>query len=139
MANNTINLLPRLTEKTYSLSATRVYVVDLDKTISKQAIKTAFENQFAVKVKSVNTANINGKKKRSISKNGRRVSNGSNKDIHKAYVTLVEGDSLPFFEAIEEEEKKTAKVQAEFDKQQEKADKPKKLIGRRKKTAKEDK
>jgi len=106
--------------------------------ISKQAIKSSFEQQFDVKVKSVNTANIAGKRKRTISKNGRRVSNGTSKAVHKAYVTLVDGQSLPFFEAVEEEEKKTAKVQAEFDKQQNKANKPKKIIGRRKKVDKED-
>jgi len=121
-----IDLIPRLSEKTYGLSNNRVYIVDVNKSSNKITIKKAIESQFDVVVSKVNIANIGGKAKRNISKNGRRVSPGKDIDIKKAYVTLAEGSSLPFFNAIEEEEKKSEKIQQEIDKQQDKENKPKK-------------
>jgi large subunit ribosomal protein L23 len=124
-----IEIMPRLSEKTYALSNNRVYAVNVERSVSKQALKEAMEVQFKVKVLSVNTANIKGKSKRSISNKGRSVAKGRNSDIKKAYITLAEGSTLPFFAAIEEEEKQAEKVQAELTKQQakeaKKDDKPK--------------
>ncbi len=133
-----IYLQPRLSEKTYGLSNSRVYVVEVPKSINKVTIKKAIESQFKVIVTKINIANITGKNKRNISKKGRRVSQGKDNDIKKAYVTLAEGSSLPFFNAIEEEEKKTEKIQQEIEKKQEKENKPKRRIGRLKKTEKEE-
>jgi large subunit ribosomal protein L23 len=135
MSNNlkSIHLLPRLSEKSYSLSNSRVYVVDISRNTNKLTVKKAIESQFSVVVTKVNITNISGKKKRSISKNGRRVSLGKDNSIKKAYITLAEGLSLPFFDSIEEEEKKVEKVQKEIDKQKEKETKPKKIISRKKK------
>src|SRR6185437_10822469 len=78
----------------------------------------AVEAQFDVKVVAVNTANIVGKPKRVISLSGKRFKNtpGSRNDFKKAYVTLAEGQGLPFFEAIEEEEQREQKAQEQFDK-----------------------
>lgn len=132
-----IHLLPRLSEKTYGLSNSRVYVVDVNRTTNKLTVKKAIEIQFDVKVTNVNITNIGGKAKRNISKNGRRISPGRDNDIKKAYVTLAEGYSLPFFNAIEEEEKQAEKVQDEITKQKDKETKPKKRIARIKKTDKE--
>lgn len=134
-----IDLIPRLSEKTYGLSQNKVYVVNVNKSTNKIAIKKAIETQFDVNVLSVNLTNISGKAKRSSSKNGRRSAKGRDKDIRKAYITLDKKDSLPFFDAIEEEEEKEKKTQEEFEKQQEKKEsKSTKKIARRRKKAEED-
>ena len=119
-------LLPVLSEKTYGQSEKGVYVVRVNKTINKTSVKRAIESQFDVKVASVNIVNVKGKAKRTISKNGRRVARGRDNDTRKAYVTLQSGHSLPFFSAIEEEEKQSEKLQEEMAKQIEKEEKPKK-------------
>jgi large subunit ribosomal protein L23 len=116
--SKTIALRPRLNEKTYGLAASRVYVFDVDRGVNKHGIARAVEAQFDVKVISVNTTNIAGKAKRIVSITGKRMKNaeGSRSDIKKAYVTLAEGNSLPFFNAIEEEEQKEQEVQEKVDK-----------------------
>jgi large subunit ribosomal protein L23 len=116
MDKTKINLLPRLSEKTYTLSNSQVYVVDVPKSANKHDVKRAIETQFSVKVAKVNMTVIPGKSKRTVSRGGRRVANGKNSDIKKAYITLIEGNKLPFFEAIEEEEKQAQKVQEEITK-----------------------
>ena len=113
-----IILRPRLSEKTYAQSENRVYVVEIPKEINKHTVARAIEAQFEVKVANVNVANIPGKAKRTMSVTGKRYLNSEGKrtDLKKAYVTLVEGYSLPFFAAVEEEEAKEEKVQAQVDK-----------------------
>jgi large subunit ribosomal protein L23 len=135
--SKTIALKPRLNEKTYGLADDRVYVFDVERSVNKHGIARAVEAQFDVKVVKVKTANIPGKSKRTISLTGKRVkygADGSRSDFKKAYVTLAEGQGLPFFEAIEEEEQKEQKAQEQFDKAAAKqADKDEKAA---KKTAK---
>jgi large subunit ribosomal protein L23 len=113
-----ITLRPRLNEKTYSLSNSRVYVFEVEKGVNKHTIARAVESQFEVKVATVNTTNISGKPKRIISLNGKRMvnANGNRNDIRKAYVTLRNGHSLPFFNAVEEEQAKQEATQAKVDK-----------------------
>jgi large subunit ribosomal protein L23 len=113
-----IVLRPRLSEKTYTLSESRVYVVEVPKGLNKHEVKKAVEAQFEVKVVKVNVTNIPGKAKRIISISGKRMKNaeGRRNDIRKAYVTLAEGNSLPFFAAVEEEEQKEEALQEKFDK-----------------------
>ncbi len=116
--SKTITLRPRLNEKTYALSNSRVYVFEVEKGVNKHSIARAVESQFEVKVATVNTTNISGKAKRIISLNGRRMvnANGNRNDIRKAYVTLEKGHSLPFFNAVEEEQAKQDATQAKVDK-----------------------
>jgi large subunit ribosomal protein L23 len=112
-----ISLKPRLNEKTYGLAESRVYVFDVDRSINKHSIARAVESQFEVTVVSVNTTNIHGKVKNTFSLDGkRRGPEGRRSDFKKAYVTLAEGQGLPFFEAIEEEEQKEQVAQEKFDK-----------------------
>lgn len=113
-----IILQPRLNEKTYILADRRVYVFDVDKAVNKHSIARAVEQQFDVEVVSVNTTNISGKTKRTMNLTGKRYLNndGKRKDIKKAYVTLAEGNALPFFDAIEEEEQKEQATQAKLEK-----------------------
>jgi large subunit ribosomal protein L23 len=144
MSKSTI-LMPRLSEKTYKLSESRVYVVDIDPSLNKLSVKSAIEEQFEVKVTSVRIANIKGKKKRVVSITGKRYQNteGKRNDIKKAYVTLAEGNALPFFAAVEEEEKQEEATQKQIDKavkkQSAKDDKPKRGIRGRKSEDKEQK
>lgn len=116
--SKSITLRPRLSEKTYGLSESRVYVVEVDKDVNKHNVARAIESQFGVSVVKVNIANIKGKSKRIISVSGKRMVNadGKRNDIKKAYVTLAEGQGLPFFEAIEEEVQKEENVQKQVDK-----------------------
>lgn len=116
--SKTTSLRPRLNEKTYGLSASRVYVFEVEKSVNKHTIARAVETQFDVKVTTVNTLNTKGKAKRIISITGKRTKNaeGRRTDIRKAYVTLAEGHSLPFFDAVEAEEAKEQAVQEKVDK-----------------------
>lgn len=116
--SKTISLRPHLSEKTYGLSTKRVYVFTIDKSTNKHSVARAVEAQFDVKVTAVNVTNIDGKAKRTISVTGKRSvnSNGKRNDIKKAYVTLAEGFSLPFFAAVEEAEEQEQATQAKLDK-----------------------
>ncbi|HUC89861.1 MAG TPA: 50S ribosomal protein L23 [Patescibacteria group bacterium] len=103
--SKTTLLRPRLSEKTYLLGTTkRVYVFDVPGDINKAGVTAAVEAQFEVQVLSVNIANIQGKVKRTVRKGGRPVM-GRRNDIKKAYVTLIEGQKLPFFDEPEKDKK----------------------------------
>jgi large subunit ribosomal protein L23 len=116
--SKTIVLRPILSEKTYTLSANRVYCIEVPTNVNKHTIANAVEAQFEVKVKNVRVANIQGKAKRTISITGKRYQNSTGKrsDTKKAYVTLIEGQSLPFFAAVEEEEQKEKATQEKIEK-----------------------
>lgn len=116
--SKTVTLIPRLSEKTYGLSESRVYVVEVPTDVNKHTVARAMEVQFEVKVSSVRIANIKGKRKRTMSLNGKRYLSreGKRPDIKKAYVTLEEGHSLPFFAAVEQEEQKEKATQEKMEK-----------------------
>ncbi len=81
-----------MTEKATGLTEKHgkyVFVVAPDAT--KIEIKNAVETVFKKKVKSVNTINVLGKKKRE-----RRADFGKKPDWKKAVVTLQEGESISF-------------------------------------------
>lgn len=113
--HKTVILKPRLSEKSYAQSANRVYVFDVPAGLNKHDIARAVTAQFDTVVTNVNVANISGKAKRTIYKGGRAVS-GREADTRKAYVTLAEGQSLPIFAAIEEEDAKVEATQEKLDK-----------------------
>jgi large subunit ribosomal protein L23 len=116
--SKTISLKPRLNEKTYALAGRQVYVFEVERSVNKHSIARAVEAQFEVKVVEVNTINVKGKAKRIVSLTGKRMVNAEGKrpDFKKAYVTLAEGQSLPFFEAIEEADEKEQATQEKIDK-----------------------
>lgn len=116
--DKSITLRPRLSEKTYALSESRVYVVEIPKGVNKHGVARAVEAQFDTKVVNVRIANIPGKAKQTRNLTGSRYarSMGKRSDVRKAYVTLAEGHSLPFFAAVEEEEAKEQKAQEQIDK-----------------------
>lgn len=79
---------PIITEKTNNLASENVYVFKVDKKANKTQIKQTIEKKFNVKVESVNTVNVDGKKKRVGKYTGYT---GSYK---KAYVKLKEGSTI---------------------------------------------
>jgi len=115
MSKNII-LKPKLSEKTYAQSLNRVYAFEVPRDVNKHTVARAVEAQFEVTVLEVNITNYKGKAKRTLSKGGRRQAQGREAAFKKAYVTLAEGNSLPFFAAIEEAEEKQAETQAKVEK-----------------------
>ena len=105
-------LRPRLSEKTFGLAnAHTVYVFDVPTGANKQTVAAAVTAQFEVTVVNVNMTNVKGKSKRTVRKGGRAVS-GQQSDRKKAYVTLKEGDKLPFFETEDDKKDKKADKKA---------------------------
>lgn len=81
---------PIITEKTNNLTSENVYVFKVDKKANKTEIKQVIEKKFNVKVESVNTVNVDGKKKRV----GKYT--GYTSSYKKAYVKLKEGSTIEF-------------------------------------------
>jgi len=79
---------PIITEKATLASEANAVVFEVAMGANKPQIKEAIEALFGVKVKAVNTSITKGKSKRFRGKPGRR------KDVKKAYVTLVEGNTI---------------------------------------------
>jgi large subunit ribosomal protein L23 len=105
-----MTIKPRMSEKAYALSKERdTYVFVVPKTANKVTVAAAVEAQFGVSVVSVNVSNTTGKPKRSYRRGGRPLV-GKNPDIKKAYVRLKDGDSIPVFAAVDEEEAKAEKT-----------------------------
>lgn len=80
-----IILAPVISEKAYGLIEDNVYTFIVHPDSNKTQIKIAIEKIFDVKVSSVNTANRQGKRKRTRSGFGKR------KDTKRAIVTLAAG------------------------------------------------
>lgn len=84
---------PYITEKVLMLyEEENKAVFKIRKSVNKIELKNAIESIFNVTVKSVNTLNMTGKKKRLGKWEGRR------NDWKKAVVTLKEGDTIEYFE-----------------------------------------
>jgi len=112
-------LKPRMSEKAYGQSqVSRTYVIDVPATANKDTVAKAVAAQFDVTVQTVNIVNVKGKAKRTVRKGGRPTM-GKRSDVKKAYVTLKEGSTLPFFAELEEEAKKAEKA-AKKDKKEKK-------------------
>ena len=86
---------PILSEKTYAGIQEKKYAFEVAKNSNKVEIKKAIEEIFGVKVKSVNTVNVNGKLKR------QGKTQGYTSDYKKAYVTLTaDSKAIEFFESL---------------------------------------
>ncbi|SIS15060.1 50S ribosomal protein L23 [Williamsia sterculiae] len=81
-------LAPVISEKSYGLIEDNVYTFVVHPDSNKTQIKIAVEKIFDVKVANVNTANRQGKRKRT------RFGYGKRKDTKRALVTLT-ADSKP--------------------------------------------
>ena len=126
MAENTeikLNLLePRATEKTYGEQTKRVYVFEVERGMSKQAIAKLVEGEFKVTVTDVKTLIRKGKKTRYA--RGKHAYPGTTyrRDRKYAYVRLKDGDSIKVFED-QEDNKTSAKEAKAREKLLEKAEK----------------
>lgn len=90
-----IIIRPIVTEASMNAMAEKKYTFVVDKKSNKTEIKNAVEKVFGVKVASVNTMNMTGKKKRMGMTVGKRP------DWKKAIVTLTEDSkTIEFFEGI---------------------------------------
>lgn len=90
-----IIIKPIVTEASMDNMADKKYTFVVDKKSNKTEIKNAVEKIFGVKVDSVNTMNMLGKKKRM------GASVGKKNDWKKAIVTLTEeSKTIEFFEGI---------------------------------------
>ena len=79
---------PIITEKATMASESGAVVFEVAIDANKPQIKEAVEALFGVKVKAVNTSITKGKVKRFRGRLGKR------KDVKKAYVTLVDGNTI---------------------------------------------
>lgn len=98
-----LKIVPHISEKAYGQSQNATYVFKAPVTANKQQIAEAVEAQYAVKVADIRVVIAKGKLKRTV-RNGKPYK-GYRNDVKKAYVTLVEGDSIKIFDEIEEEKK----------------------------------
>ena len=80
-----IIIAPVVSEKSYGLMEQNTYTFFVDPSANKTQIKIAVEQIFGVDVASVNTANREGKRKRS------RTGYGQRKATKRAIVTLAAG------------------------------------------------
>jgi large subunit ribosomal protein L23 len=96
-------LIPVISEKAYGQSQDNTYVFKVSTTANKQQIASAVATQYGVKVADVRVVIAKGKLKRTV-RNGKPYP-GRRSDVKKAYVTLVEGDSIKIFDEVEEEKK----------------------------------
>jgi len=88
-------IAPIVSEKSYGLLDQNVYTFKVHPDAAKPEIRDAVQSIFGVRVKSVNTLNRKGKRKR----NRRSFTYGQRATTKRAIVTLVEGDSIDLFES----------------------------------------
>lgn len=120
-----MTLKPRQSEKTYALSQTGVYVFDVPKTANKLQVADAIKAQFDVTVTNVRISILKGKQARSIRIGGKSRANvsGMRSDVKKAYITLKDGDTIPVFAALDEQNEKIAKAEEKATKKAKKSTK----------------
>ena len=85
---------PVVSEKSFVLLEENVFAFEVHTSASKPEIRDAVESIFDVTVLKVNTLNRDGKRKR----NRGLPTYGKRPDVKRAYVTLVEGESIELFE-----------------------------------------
>ncbi|MBD3224075.1 MAG: 50S ribosomal protein L23 [Caldithrix sp.] len=96
MKQKKILLNPLYTEKMAGLQeGLNQYAFRVDNNANKIEIKRTIENKFEVKVKSVRTMNVRGKKRQQLTRAGRFE--GRRPDWKKAIVTLEKGHEIDLF------------------------------------------
>jgi large subunit ribosomal protein L23 len=90
-----ILIRPIITEKITELGDKRQYAFEVPITVNKIEVGKAVEKKFNVKVTSVRTVIVKGKKKSQMTRRGRFA--GQTKTWKKAIVTLKEGDKIDYF------------------------------------------
>ena len=98
---------PLQTEKAYTAQTKSTYIFRVPAKSSKQAVKTAVEQEYKVTVVSVRTLTRKGKATRFS--RGKRAYPGTTyrQDKYFAYVTLKDGDKIKVFDEEQTEEEKS--------------------------------
>ena len=94
MATSTI-IRPVLSEKSQDLGEENKFVFVVEKTASKHQIRVAIEEQFDVKVTSINTLRMPAKLKSRFTKRG--LQKGRRPAYKKAIVQLPAGETIDFY------------------------------------------
>lgn len=95
MNANTVIIKPLLTEKSTDARMQNRYYFEVHKGANKQEIKRALELLYKVNVLKVRTSNVKSKPRRL-----RTRTFGKTRTWKKAIVTLVAGETFPFFEGV---------------------------------------
>lgn len=90
-------ITPRLSEKTYAQAQDNVYVFDVPLRSNKQQIAAAVAELYSVKVADVRPVVQKGKAVRAYRGKRNQPGTALRSTRKKAYVTLVEGDSINVF------------------------------------------
>ncbi len=93
-----ILIRPIITEKMTELGDKRQYAFEIPIGTNKIEVGKAVEKKFNVKVTSVRTVMVKGKRKSQMTRRGRFE--GNTKTWKKAIVTLKEGDKIDYFENV---------------------------------------
>ena len=93
-----IIIRPIITEKITELGDKRQYAFEVPLNVNKIEVGKAVEKKFNVKVTSIRTAVVKGKRKTQLTRRGRFE--GHTKTWKKAIVTLKEGDKIDYFETV---------------------------------------
>jgi len=108
--SKTMVLKPRLSEKAYGLSEKdNTYVFAIPAGANRHDVERAVAMQYNVAIAKVRIAKTASKNRRSYKRRGRVTHFGETASVRKAYVTLIEGNKLPIFAAVEEAEKTQTK------------------------------
>jgi len=86
---------PIITEKMTELGEKRQYAFEVPILVNKIEVGRAIEKKFNVKVTSIRTVLVKGKRKSQMTRRGRFE--GHTKTWKKAIVTLKEGDKIDYF------------------------------------------
>jgi large subunit ribosomal protein L23 len=86
---------PIITEKMTELGEKRQYAFEVPISVNKIEVGKAIEKKFNVKVTSIRTVLVKGKRKSQMTRRGRFE--GHTKTWKKAIVTLKEGDKIDYF------------------------------------------
>ncbi len=108
-----MTVIPRVSEKAYKLSTNDlapVVIFNVPKSANKQQIKKAVETQFKVTVVTIKTLVVKGKAVNRVKSRRARPMSVTRTDTKKAYVTLKQGDRIPVFDEVKEDDKAPAKV-----------------------------
>jgi large subunit ribosomal protein L23 len=110
-------ITPRVSEKSYKLTAGNVYVFDVPLTASKAEIIAAIESQYeGVKIRDARMLIAKGKVKAVNRGKRSRPGRAARKDTKKAYVTVAEGEiKIAAFDEVENQAKAEQAEQAKTD------------------------
>ena len=97
--NNIVIVKPVISEKSFTLASTGVYVFHVTPSANKTTVATQIHEVYKVDVTDVRIINTKGK----VKKAGRKI--GKRSDVKKAYVKVKAGQKIAIFESEEEKPK----------------------------------